>query len=203
MIYADNSGIYRDFKFKVKPAITLSINKQVNEYVGIRGSLGAQIFDSGDYALLNPKKLIKWENEDQAYGFKGTGYFADLVPIFTTNPNAEGMLMSSIQFYAGLGFGVMFVKREQKTLKNVVLEGGVLAEGDVITSNETSFLPYVPIKTGISTNLSGDWDFALDFVLLITTNSELDGNNLDSNTVKPDMSGQIQFTVKRYFGPSW
>lgn len=205
LIYSDNSGLYKKFRFKVQPAITLSINKQINEYVGLRGSLGTQIFNSGDYKDYdpNPKRLVNWGNEDQAFGFKGTGYFADVMPVFTTNPNAAGMLMSSLQFYAGLGFGVMFVEREQETLKNGVIIDKVLVEGDIITSNETNFIPYVPIRTGLSTNLSGDWDFALEFALLITTNSELDGNNIKYNQVNPDMSGQILFTVKRYFGSAW
>lgn len=203
LIYSDNSGEYRDFKFKVEPAITLSFNKQLTEYIGMRGSLGVQMFNSGDYDLKYSRKIINWGNQDQALGFKGTGYFADLMPIFTTNPNAAGKLTSSVQFYAGLGLGVMFVEREQETLKNGVLKDGVIIEGDIVTSYDTSFIPYVPIRTGISTNLSGNWDYALEFVLITTTNSELDGNIIKDKTLKPDMSGQIQFTVKRFFGQAW
>jgi len=203
LLYSDNSGEYRNFKFKVKPAITFSYNKQINEFLGLRGSIGAQMFNSGGYDPLNSKYVINWGNQDQAFDFKGTGYFADFIPIFTTNPNALGMIASSLQFYAGLGFGFMFVDREQETLKNGVLKDGVLVEGDIIISNETSFIPYVPFKTGISTNLSGDWDFALEFVLITTTNSEIDGNNIKTKEVAPDMSGQIQFIVKRYLGQAW
>lgn len=202
LIYSDNSGEYRDFKFKVKPAITLSYNKQITEYVGLRGYLGAQIFNSGDYDLPYARKIINWGNQDQAFGYKGTGYFADLMPVFTSNPNAAGMISSTVLFHAGLGFGVMFVEREQKTLKNGVLRNGVM-EGDIITSNKTNFLPYVPIRTGFSTNLSGDWDFTLEFVLMTILNSELDGNNIKDKQLTPDMSGQIQFSVKRYFGQAW
>lgn len=203
MVYADNSGEYRDFRFKVQPAVSLSISKQMNENLALRGTIGVQFLNSGDYDSPYPKRLIKWGNQDQAFEFKGTGYFADALPVFTTNPNASGMLMSTLQFYAGLGFGVMVVKREQKTLKNGVTEDGVLVEGDIVASNETRAIPYIPLKTGISTNLSGDWDFALEFVLIITTNSELDGNNIKNKQIAPDMSGQILFTVKRYFGQAW
>ncbi|OOG78142.1 hypothetical protein B0E43_03140 [Algoriphagus sp. A40] len=203
MIYAENSGHYKEFKFKIEPAITLSVNKQLNEFMGIKGSIGAQSFNSGGYDPLNSKYVINWGNNDQAFDFKGRGYFADLMPVLTTNPNAAGMLMSSVQFYIGLGFGVIFVEREQETLKNGVLKNGQLVEGEIITTNETSTHPYIPVRTGVSTNLSGDWDFALEFVLITTTNSELDGNNLKFKLISPDMSGQILITAKRYFGKAW
>lgn len=203
LIYGDNSGEYSKFKFKVQPAITLSINKQINEFVGLRSSIGVQSFNSGDYDLAYPRVLIKWGDKNQAFGYKGRGYFADVMPVFTTNPNAAGMLMSSFQFYAGLGLGIMFVEREQRTLKNGVLENGVIREGEIITSNETNFIPYIPVRTGLTTNLSGDWDFGLEFVLMTTTNSKLDGNNIQDKTINLDMTGQIQLTAKWYFGPAW
>ncbi len=212
MLYSDNSGIHSDLRFKIEPAITLSINQQLNEFIGLRGSIGIQIFNTGEYDPINSRYVINWGNEDQAFDFKGRGYFADAVPIFTTNPNSVGKLMSSVQFYAGLGFGLMFVEREQKTLKNgvlinpVLINGvtrGELVEGDIITSNETNLIPYVPIRTGISTNLSGDWDFGVEFVLITALNSNLDGNNYKYKQVKPDMMGQIQLTAKWYFGPAW
>lgn len=203
LLYSDNSGEYREFGFKIQPSITLSFNQQMSENVALRGSLGAQNFNSGDYFLLLPKTRIIWGNNDQAFGFKGRGYFADVMPIFTTNPNSSGMLNSSLQFYAGLGIGLMFVERDQETLKNGVFKDGVMIRGDIISSYETNLIPYVPIRTGISTNLSGDWDFALEFVLMTTLNSELDGNNIKDKTLTPDMLGQIQLVVKRYFGSPW
>jgi hypothetical protein len=113
------------------------------------------------------------------------------------------MLNSSLQFYAGLGFGLMFVERDQQTFKNGVFKGGILISGDIISSNETNLIPYIPIRTGVSTNLSGNWDFALEFALMTTLNSELDGNNIKDKLLTPDMSGQIQFVVKRYVGQVW
>lgn len=205
LIYADNSGNYHDFKFKVQPAFTLSVSKQINEHFSAKGSIGAQMFKSGDYKDYNisTKAIVKWGDSDQAFDFKGTGYFVDAMPIFTTNPNELGMLMSSLQFYAGLGFGVMFVDREEKILKNGVIEKGQLVSGDLVTTDDTSVIPYVPVRTGFSTNTSSDWDFALEFVLIVTTNSELDGNNIKDKSIRPDMSGQIQLCVKRYFGKNW
>lgn len=204
MVYVDNNfGAYKEFRFRVRPAVTLAVSKQINENLALRGTIGAQIFDSGEYDLFYAKRIANWGDKDQAFEFKGTGYFVDFLPVFTTNPNATGMLMSTLQFSAGLGLGVMMVNRDQKTLKNGVVEDGVLVEGDIVTSSETSFAPYIPLKTGVSTNLSGDWDFALEFVLLITTNSNWDGNNIKKKQIGPDMASQILFTVKRYFGPAW
>lgn len=203
MLYADNSGEYRDFQFKIQPAITLSFNRQISEYVGIRGSIGGQNINSGDYDLKYPKKLIRWGDQDQAFRYKGAGYFADLTPIFTTNPNAAGKLTSSVQFYAGLGLGALYVVRDQEILKNGVFQEDELTEGNIIKTTETNVIPYIPIRTGFSTNLSGNWDFALEFVLMTTLNSKIDGNVIKDKSLAPDMSGQIQFVVKRYFGQAW
>lgn len=203
MLYADNSGEYRDFQFKIQPSITLSFNRQISEYVGIRGSIGAQNINSGDYDLKYPRKLIRWGDQDQAFRYKGAGYFADLTPIFTTNPNAAGKLTSAVQFYAGLGLGAIYVVRDQEILKNGVFEEGELIEGNIMKSTETNVIPYIPIRTGLSTNLSGNWDFALEFILITTLNSKIDGNVIKDKLLAPDMSGQIQFVVKRYFGQAW
>lgn len=203
LLYSDNSGEYRELQFKIQPAITLAFNRQISEYLGLRGSIGAQTLNSGDYDLKYPKKLIRWGNQDQAFRYEGTGYFADLMPTLTTNPNAAGKLTSSVQFYIGMGLGAAYVVRDQEVLKNGVLEKGELTEGTIIKSTETNLVPYIPIRTGLSTNLSGNWDFALEFILITNLNSNMDGNNIKDKQLAPDMSGQIQFVVKRYFGQAW
>ncbi len=205
-IYGDNSGEYSSFKFKVLPAVSLSINKQITENITLRGSLGVQMINSGDYEDYdgnNIKKLIRWGDQDQAFGYKGTSYFADVMPFFMTNPNEMGMLMSTFQFYAGLGLGVMLVNREQDVLKNGIATDNVLTQGDIVTYKETNVLPYIPTRIGLSTNSGKDWDLGIEFVLLTTLNSELDGNNIKDKTLSPDMSSQILITIKRYIGKSW
>lgn len=204
LLYSDNSGIYRESKFKIQPTISLSYNKQINDFIGLRGSLGVQFLNSGDYYLEKPRHMVKWGDKDQAYSFTGHGYFADVMPVFTTNPNSSGKLSSTFQFYAGAGFGLMFVQREQKIFKNGLVQFNDIIEGETIITSDSDLIPYVPIRTGINTNLSGDWDFGLEFVLLVTTNSEVDGNNiLDKRITKVDMSGQILLSVKRYIGSPW
>jgi hypothetical protein len=204
MIYGDNSGHYKRFFFKIQPAVTLAFNKQMSEHVGVRGTLGLQKFDSGDYEQYpHPERLAKWGNLGKPFAFKGVGYFADAMPIFTTNPNEMGMLMSSLQFYAGLGFGVMYVQRDQKTLISLFDEEGLPVADDIVTTKESNVIPYIPTRIGFSTNSSKDWDFGLEFVLILTTNSNLDGNDINYNSIGPDMAAQILFTVKRYIGKRW
>lgn len=204
LVYVDNnSGVYKKFKFQVRPALTLSVNKQLTENIGLRGTLGAQMLSSGEYDFSKAKRIAKWGETGQAFDFKGTGYYVDVMPVFTSNPNSLGMTMSQIQFYAGLGFGLMFVQREQKTLENGVVEDGELISGEIITSNETSLLPNIPLRVGFSTNSGNHWDYGLEFVLITTFSSELDGNNIRHNNINPDLAGQILFTVKRYFGRAW
>lgn len=204
MIYGDNSGHYHKLRFKIPPAISLSLNKQINEHIGLRGTLGIQRLNSGDYEKYpNPARLAKWGNQGKPFAFKGMGYFADVMPIFLTNPNEMGMLMSTLQFYGGLGLGAMFVQRDQKTLLNGIDEDGLLLPGDIVTSKETNVIPYIPTRIGVSTNSSSDWDIGIEFVLIVTTSSKLDGNDINYNRITPDMAGQILFTVKRYIGKSW
>jgi hypothetical protein len=202
MVYGDNSGIYRDFRFKILPAISLSFNKQRDENIGLRGSLGVQMLNGGEYDLRRPKKLIEWGDQDQAYSFKGIAYSLDAMPIFMTNPNEMGMMMSTFQFYMGVGLGVLYVDREQKTWKNGILEDGELT-GDIVTTNESNIIPYIPTRIGVTTNSGEDWEIGLELVLNVTTNSKLDGNTIKDKTISPDMTGQILFTVKRYIGRRW
>lgn len=204
LLYVDNnSGLYKKFQFQVRPALTLSVNKQLTENIGLRGTLGAQMLYSGEYDLSYAERIAEWGQEGQAFEFKGAGYYVDVMPIFTSNPNSLGMTMSQIQFYAGLGFGLMFVQREQKTLENGIVEEGELIAGEIVRSKETSLIPNIPLRVGFGTNTGNHWDYGLEFVLITSLNSELDGNNINYNAMKPDLSGQILFTVKRYFGRAW
>lgn len=204
MIYADNSGPYRKLFFKIQPSVTFSYNKQISEHLAVRGALGFQKFDSGYYEQYpHPAKLAKWSYQGKPFAFKGMGYFADVMPVFMTNPNEMGMLMSSLQFYAGLGFGVMYVQRDQKTLISLFDEEGLPVAEDIVITKDSNVIPYIPTRIGFTTNSGNDWDFGLEFVLILTTNSNLDGNNLNYNRISPDMAAQILFTVKRYIGKRW
>ncbi len=203
MLYADNSGEYRAFKFKIQPAATISINKQISDFLSVRANIGAQMLNSGGYDPLNHRRVVNWGNQDQAFDFTGIAYFLDVTPILITNPNSQGMVASPFHFYAGLGFGAMYVEREQKVLKNGLIIDGELVQGDIITTNENNIVPYIPLKIGVSTNLEYEWDYAVEFSLMTGLNSEIDGNNMKTKTLQPDMIGQILFTVRRYIGRPW
>ncbi len=202
-MYGDNAGEYRAFKLKVTPAATLAYNKQLTDFWSLRANVGAQILNSGGFDALTHRRVINWGNQDQAFDFTGIAYFADITPIFITNPNSAGMVTSTLQFYAGLGLGYMYVEREQQVLKNGMVLQDVLVRGDIVESSQSSILPYIPLRLGISTNLEYSWDYALEFCLFTALNSELDGNILQTKTLRPDMMGQIQITVKRYIGWAW
>lgn len=203
LLYSDNAGEYRAFKFKVQPSVTLSVSKQLSEFIAVRASVGSQMFNSGGFDPLNTGRVVNWGNKDQAYDFKGLGYFGDIMPVLTTNPNAVGMVTASYQFYMGLGFGMMYIQRDEKTLKNGVIFDRELIRGTTVESKESSYVGYVPLRTGINTNLSGNWDYSLEFTLITMMGSDLDGNNVQTKLIKPDMIGQVQIKVSRYFGMAW
>src|SRR5690554_7366474 len=67
MMYGDNTGINRDFKFKVLPALTVDYNKKLHTFFDVRGSLGWQMVNSGDF--YNMKQINKIARENLPHGF--------------------------------------------------------------------------------------------------------------------------------------
>lgn len=195
MVYGENTGDFRSLKFKLQPAMTFSYNKQLSHRFDLRTSIGAQFMDSGGYENTSDPTVIEWGKKGQAFDFKGVGYFADIMPVYNFNPEVKNRVPDVVSIYAGLGIGVMHVVREQKVndftpMNEIVLE----------TSEQSTTAAYVPFRLGISSNLDFDWDYALEFTALTTTNSEIDGNNMKNKLINPDILFQVQIIVKKYIG---
>lgn len=203
MLYADNAGEYSNFKFKILPSATLSYNKQIADVMDLRATFGLQMLNSGGFDPLNAGRVVRWGNNDQAFDFEGNAYFGDIMTVFNFNPYIPGRAGEVANLYAGAGIGVMQVKRKQEVLKNGKIENNVLTAGEIIKSNQSTTLAYIPFRLGISTNLESDWDYSLDFSLFTAMNSELDGNNMKTKRITPDMMLQFQIMIKRYLGRSW
>lgn len=200
MIYGDNAGLYKFLKFKMKPAFSAAYTKQLSDRFDLRASIGGQVIESGEFRPLNSPILIEWGDNGQAYYFKGMSYQVDAIPLFIINPNQSGRAGEAVNLYVGLGLGYLFSERAQRVLRDGQIQDGVFVSGRVERSNQTSSMPYIPFRFGISSNLEYEWDFALEFQANMLTNSTIDGNEMQNKLFKPDLLANFQFMVKRYIG---
>lgn len=198
MIYADNAGLYSTLDFKILPVFTLSYNHQLSDFFDIRGTLGSQLLNSGGFDPIESGRVAQWGLTDQAFDFKGVGYFLDVMPVYNINPNTRGRAGEVVNFYAGLGIGVINVQREQEVLKDVTRINGVFVNGTIVESKQSDTSIYIPLRLGMSTNLEYDWDFAFEASALTTTSTNLDGNNIQYKSIKPELLLQFQVVLIRY-----
>lgn len=191
MMYGDNTGINRQFKFKVLPALTFDYHKKLHTFFDLRGSLGWQMVNSGDF--YSNRLLQKIAEHDLPHGFKGNAFYADVMPVFHLNPNQSGYLPAMYKVYVGLGLGVAHVMRTDRYLS--VLGEGVLGNPRSIKDSNTSV--YVPFRAGVTKDFREEWEIALEPIMLLSLFGELDGNDLQQKIIKPDVLFQFQFFVRR------
>lgn len=196
MMYGDNTGINRKLKFKVLPALTLDYHKKVQTFFDIRGSVGWQMVNSGDF--YKNRTLLKIAENNLPHGFKGNAFYADVMPIFHINPNQSGYLPALYKVYVGLGLGVAHVARTDRYLSIIgedINGEGVLGNLRSLKGSNTSV--YVPFRAGVSKDLNQDWEIALEPTLMFSFFGELDGNDLQQKVIKPDVLFQFQFVLRR------
>src|SRR5690554_2103357 len=103
MMYGDNTGYTRKLKFKVLPTVIVDYHKKIHTFVDIRGTIGWQMVNSGDF--YDVKHLRKIAEHNLPHGFKGNAFFADVMPVLYLNPNQSGYLPAMYKVYLGLGLG--------------------------------------------------------------------------------------------------
>lgn len=195
-MYGDNTGITREFKFKVLPALTFDYHKKLHTFFDIRGSLGWQMVNSGDF--YRKIHLLKIADNNLPHGFKGNAFYADVMPIFHVNPNQSGYLPALYQVYIGAGIGIAHVMRTDRYLSVIGIDAlgeEILGNPRSLKGNNTSV--YVPFRAGVSKDFRGDWEIALEPSMLVSFFGELDGNDLQQKVIKPDILFQFQFFLRR------
>jgi hypothetical protein len=197
MIYGENAGIYKYMEFKLEPAFSFSYSKEISDKFDIKATVGGQVLNSGEFRPLNNPIIIQWGNNGQAYYFKGMSYFADVMPVMNLNPNSSGV-GEPVNFYVGLGIGAMYSERAQRVMRDGVLENGIYVQGFVERSNQSTMVPYIPLKFGIVSNFEYEWDMGIEISTMFLTNSEIDGNNMQNKLIYPDMMANFQFFIRRY-----
>lgn len=185
MAYMDNGGQYRTFHFEVKPSVTASLIKRLNDRFDLRASAGMQWISSGGNPTPNITGL--WFEKHSAFTVSGPVYYFDLMPSMYLVPFGNHMNRSLFNFYGGVGLGVMHASTEQtKTF-----------DKDEIPTHQTVTTGYVPIRAGLSYSIGPFSDIALEGSLMMTFTDNLDGN-VDFNKFG-DHLGQAQVVYRRYF----
>lgn len=196
MMYGDNTGITRKFKFKVLPTLSLDYHKKLHTFVDLRGSLGWQMINSGDF--YDNKHKVKIAENNLPHGFKGSAFYADIMPVFYANPNQSGYLPALIKVYAGVGLGIAYAIRTDRHLSVIgedIYGEGILGRAREIKENNSSV--YIPVRFGVTKDVKDDWEIALEPIALISFTGQLDGNDLQQKRIKPDVLAQFQFFIRR------
>jgi len=198
MLYGDNAGRYRQFRFDVSPAFSFSYSRELSDELDIRATVGIQLISSGDFDANNIRK-VKWGEQSQAYKFTGQAFFLDGMAVYQFNPTPPGMVGYPINYYAGVGLGVILSDREDLIAMDVGQNFQGLPTTIDTRENRSTITGYIPLRAGASTNLEGLWDMGFELTVINTT-SNFDGNNVKNKILPWDVLLQAQVTFKRYIG---
>ena len=196
MMYGDNTGITRQFKFKVLPAVTMDYHKKLHTFFDLRGSLGWQMVNSGNF--YNTKLIQQIAESNLPHGFKGNAFYADVMPIFHVNPNQSGYLPALYKVYLGAGLGLAHVSRTDRYLSVIgedIYGEAILGQARSLKGSNTSV--YVPVRAGVTKDFNAEWEIGLEPAMMISFFGELDGNDQQQKIIKPDILFQFQFFVRR------
>ncbi|MBS9523310.1 hypothetical protein KI659_04690 [Litoribacter alkaliphilus] len=180
----DNTGGIRRNITNFLPAVSLSYARQLNSTLDLRATVGGQVIGS-KHAIVYENFFPNWIENGYALSFTGRTYFADIMPVvylFSNSPYEA--IRSDINVYAGAGFGYLTVFRSQNMVGETTRE-------DVQTST-----PYIPLRLGVSRQLSPFWNLSLEGSAFITFSDYLDGN-AGTNT-RNDHFIQAQLMLTRY-----
>ncbi|RAI85830.1 hypothetical protein [Algoriphagus yeomjeoni] len=183
--YLDNGGQYRAINFEIKPSISASLTKRLNDRFEVKATGGVQWISSGG----DPSKAVTdiWAANNSAFTAVGSAYYFDLMPSFYIVPFGNHMNRSLFNFYAGLGIGVMSVNTKQtKSFSK-----------DEVPQREKITTGYIPLRGGITYSLNAFSDIALEGTLLTTFTDNLEGN-VGFNRFG-DHLAQGQIVYRRYF----
>ncbi|HSJ69500.1 MAG TPA: hypothetical protein VK921_17595 [Anditalea sp.] len=197
MLYGDNAGRYRQFRFEISPALSLSYSREISDELDIRATAGVQLMDSGDFGMNSLRQENRSALENQAVHFTGQAFFLDVMPVYLFNPTPPGYVGYEFNYYADVGLGALYSNRvDQIPLVREESTDPIFFEEE----NNQSIAAYVPIRAGISTNLEGMWDIGVEGTLITALPSNVDGNTIKHKLLPMDMLLQFQVTLKRYLG---
>ena len=190
-LYGDNTGIHREFQFKVMPVVSAEYITSYNNFIDIKGTLGWQLINSGDFYSENLIEGIAAAGYPHA--FQGSLFFADVMPYYIFNPDRRGFIVSTFKFYSGLGVGVF---HSMRTDKKRIYEGDNYIE---LEYSDTNTNVYFPVRIGGFFRIPNTYgDIGFESSLLISPFGNMEGNSKKQKVSKADMAVQLQVYYRFY-----
>jgi hypothetical protein len=194
LMYGDNTCQCKFLMFKVLPAVSVDYHKKINLNFDVRGTVGWQMLNSGDF--LEDSRKLDLARVDLPHAFRGNFFYADVMPLYYLNPDQSGYLPSLIKIYGGLGLGFFHSGRtDEKFVLNDI-------DGPTVTYKASNSGIFFPARLGIFRNLDSGGEIGLEGSLLISPFTEIEGNDLKTKIFKPDTLVQFQFFYRITLGSS-
>ncbi|MFD2202875.1 hypothetical protein [Shivajiella indica] len=184
IIYAETGGQYNKLDFDFKPALSFSYAKKINPLINLQATAGLQWIGSGG----NPPEEAynQWIASESALSFSGRAYYLDVMPVMNIIPFSHHMQRNYLNFYGGLGIGVMQIN----TKRYYTLEEN---SREYIANFPTA---YIPVRAGMSYRIGDYYDLSLEGGMLLTFSDDIDGNQ-NWNAFNDHLL-QIQVVLKKY-----
>jgi len=181
-IFADNGGIYRDFNFSLKPALSAHYGRRINSLLQLRATAGIQgLRSGGDYPV---DVLQVWDLRKSAFRFSGTALYADVMPIIQLFPFVNHMDRPTFNWYGGIGIGFL---QATSTLYYSMNQNSPSRKQRLLTAS-------FPVRSGVSYRLGDFGDISLEGSLLLTMTDQIDGNSGYNRFGDHLINIQLQYT---------
>lgn len=191
IMYSDNAGIIRDFKFNVAPSISFFYGQKFQHpNLTWKVSAGYQRLGSANISDESLEQI--WASEGQAVRFNGNAFFLDWMPMYHFSGKNEDAESTKIKFYGGLGLGFMMAFN-QEVYRNLQSQNDSFS-----TLNKNRSTIYLPLRLGGSRQLKDDIEIGAEGSLFIGFSDKIDGNA--KYNLLTDFPLQLQFFVKKRLG---
>ena len=181
-IFADNGGIYRDFNFALKPALSAHYGRRINSFWQLRATAGIQgLRSGGEYPV---DVLQVWDVRKSAFRFSGTALYADVMPMIQLFPFVNHMDRPTFNWYGGIGIGIL---QASTTLYYNMSQNSPSRKQRLLTAS-------FPVRSGVSYRLGDFGDISLEGSLLLTMTDQVDGNSGYNKFGDHLINIQLQYT---------
>ncbi|HSI75247.1 MAG TPA: hypothetical protein VK957_05120 [Lunatimonas sp.] len=185
-VYGDNTGRHREFKFEIYPVATIDYSKKITPFIDLKATIGWQIISGGRF-ISDPIRNT-FAEANLPYGFKGSLFFGDIMPIYHFNPDQSGYIPSTIKVYSGIGLGYFYSNRTDK--KRIITDSGYINESYSASDSHM----YIPYRLGIfKTTKDTSREIGLEATFLISPFGEIEGNDYKNRVINSDIAMQFQF----------
>ena len=190
-LYGDNTGPQATALTSILPNISVDYSRNFNPFLDLRLTAGWNRLSSYDESEGEKRR---YSLAGFPYGYKGSLFFADLMPIFTVNPDRMGFVPSKIKVYGGLGIGGFYSMRTDFLR---IYEGRDFSEQ---TEKNGNFGYYIPGRLGIFTDVDALLgEVGIETTLMVAPGGKMEGTYFPGGKRwKTDILAMFQVTYRTY-----